>query len=662
MPIVSTSQLAPEPLFQAFGTNGQFLAGGLLYTYAAGTSTPVATYPSANTVTPNTNPIVLNALGQAPLWLTPGQAYKFLLTDQYGNTLPGYPVDNITSPSSSGAGNLLPSASNTYSLGSSTLSWSQLYLGPSGAPIFDIISGNVGYFAETAAETAALAVVAGSVVDFTYPPGYVDRYVANLTPGSGTIDCALGFNAAYQVALAIGCAVRYGATAPYQTLTTIRYTTSGGPNQNGVTTLCDGGGGASDKANLLIIAAFSNTPIFDCTGTQGLIFERVTIQTASGSTPNTAFLQARNSGGGGAGLARFINCSVIGSFTVCPVYNYGSENNLYEGCYFLNQATTPSTEVLTITANNIAGLVSQSVTIASGSQSTTQNVIEACELYNAAGTPTSYCVYLESAVFVSIKDSWMACFGATTGGGALIGINQANGPSNNLTIDNIMGEQNGAVIPTCGILAFNAPQTHVAWSVTNCLFPNTSLAISINGTLSSSYISNITEQPGTSHGLAANALTDCTINAQALPLAITTSTNNELIGFTDRWTISNRSHDSWTEMGTANRTFTPVYNAGFTFTGAQTSRPKCTYEGNMVYFSLLFAAATTVAWTAGASITGLLGVATDEFCATVYDATAGTVLGNCNIQGSVSTSTLTIPVAQGATGHSIIISGFYFVS
>lgn len=95
---MTTALLAPPPIFRAFDNNGNPLVGGLLYTYAAGTTTPQASYPSSSEATPNTNPIVLNFRGEAALWLDPTLSYKLLLTDSLGNTIPGYPVDNIAGP------------------------------------------------------------------------------------------------------------------------------------------------------------------------------------------------------------------------------------------------------------------------------------------------------------------------------------------------------------------------------------------------------------------------------------------------------------------------------------------------------------------------------------------------------------------------------------
>lgn len=88
-----TAQLAPQPVFQAFGPDGKFLVGGQLFTYAAGTTTPQATYIDWTQTTPNTNPVILNAWGQANVWLVPTQTYKFVLQDAKGNPL--WTVDHI---------------------------------------------------------------------------------------------------------------------------------------------------------------------------------------------------------------------------------------------------------------------------------------------------------------------------------------------------------------------------------------------------------------------------------------------------------------------------------------------------------------------------------------------------------------------------------------
>jgi len=77
---------------QFFSNSGVPLAGGLLYTYSAGTTTPLATYTTAAGTTANSNPIVLNSAGRLDneVWLTSTLTYKFLLKDSDGVTIATY--------------------------------------------------------------------------------------------------------------------------------------------------------------------------------------------------------------------------------------------------------------------------------------------------------------------------------------------------------------------------------------------------------------------------------------------------------------------------------------------------------------------------------------------------------------------------------------------
>jgi hypothetical protein len=88
-----TLPLMPNPRQQFFGSDGKPLAGGKVYTYAAGTSTPKATYTDAAGTTPNANPIILNARGEATVFWN--GSYKVTLTDSSGATI--YTQDNIAS-------------------------------------------------------------------------------------------------------------------------------------------------------------------------------------------------------------------------------------------------------------------------------------------------------------------------------------------------------------------------------------------------------------------------------------------------------------------------------------------------------------------------------------------------------------------------------------
>lgn len=89
---MSTTSLAPTPKLQFFDANGAPLVGGLLYTYEAGSTTPLTTYTDSTGVSANTNPIVLDSRGEANVWL--GAAiYKFALYTSVGVLI--WTVDNI---------------------------------------------------------------------------------------------------------------------------------------------------------------------------------------------------------------------------------------------------------------------------------------------------------------------------------------------------------------------------------------------------------------------------------------------------------------------------------------------------------------------------------------------------------------------------------------
>jgi hypothetical protein len=83
--------------WQFFDNNGVPLTGGKLYTYEAGTTTPIATYTDSQGVFFHTNPIVLDAAGRVPsggeIWLVDGNFYKFVLETSTGVTIGTY--DNV---------------------------------------------------------------------------------------------------------------------------------------------------------------------------------------------------------------------------------------------------------------------------------------------------------------------------------------------------------------------------------------------------------------------------------------------------------------------------------------------------------------------------------------------------------------------------------------
>jgi hypothetical protein len=88
--------LSPIGNSQESDANGAPLSGGQIFSYVAGTTTPIATYTDSTGDTAQANPIVLNASGLPanPIWLPDGQAVKLVFKDADGVTL--RTVDDVT--------------------------------------------------------------------------------------------------------------------------------------------------------------------------------------------------------------------------------------------------------------------------------------------------------------------------------------------------------------------------------------------------------------------------------------------------------------------------------------------------------------------------------------------------------------------------------------
>jgi len=115
--------------WQFFDNSGVPLAGGLLYTYEAGTTTPAPTYTTAAGTIANTNPIVLDAAGRPPqeIWLSGTYQYKLVLKTSTGVLL--WTMDNLSGLPSAGsqddqvatAGQTAFTVGFTYTVGNNSL-------------------------------------------------------------------------------------------------------------------------------------------------------------------------------------------------------------------------------------------------------------------------------------------------------------------------------------------------------------------------------------------------------------------------------------------------------------------------------------------------------------------------------------------------------------
>jgi hypothetical protein len=99
MPTVNCSPLGPKPQIEL--SSGIPMVGGKLFTYVAGSvNTKTTTYTDSTGTVANTNPLILNSLGQpaTEIWIPAGVAVKHVLapsTDTDPPTSPVWSVDNL---------------------------------------------------------------------------------------------------------------------------------------------------------------------------------------------------------------------------------------------------------------------------------------------------------------------------------------------------------------------------------------------------------------------------------------------------------------------------------------------------------------------------------------------------------------------------------------
>lgn len=116
MPVVTLSIFAGVGA-QLFDNNGNPLSGGKLYTYEAGTTTPLVSYTSSSGSTPHTNPIILDSAGRVPggeIWLDYAEPYKIVVKTSADALIGTY--DNI-----GGSFNATPVVVNLTGTGTQTV-------------------------------------------------------------------------------------------------------------------------------------------------------------------------------------------------------------------------------------------------------------------------------------------------------------------------------------------------------------------------------------------------------------------------------------------------------------------------------------------------------------------------------------------------------------
>jgi hypothetical protein len=175
---------------QFFDNNGNPLAGGKIYTYAAGTTTNQATYTTAAGVIAHSNPIILDAAGRVPsgeIWLTDGLQYKFVIKTSTDVLIGSY--DNIIGINSNFINFLTETEIQTATAGQTVFTLTTMDYQPGTNSLSVFVDGVNQYDGVTYAYTET----SSTVVTFTagLHVGALVKFTTAQTLSSGVTDASL---------------------------------------------------------------------------------------------------------------------------------------------------------------------------------------------------------------------------------------------------------------------------------------------------------------------------------------------------------------------------------------------------------------------------------------------------------------------------------------
>src|SRR6185369_2775066 len=196
-----TVYLVPGPFgagLQVFDQNGRSVTGALVYQYAAGTTSPVATFTTATGNVTAANPVVTSADGRMPyeLWQPVGQAIKIVVTDSLGNSLGG-PYDNLQGINDPAFSSLLTTTNTWRALQNiSSINASSIWVGNisvtsgsvSNLNVSNLTVSSVSRFLGAVNMTKGADITASNAIDIATPAGnFFDITGTNAIASLGTV-------------------------------------------------------------------------------------------------------------------------------------------------------------------------------------------------------------------------------------------------------------------------------------------------------------------------------------------------------------------------------------------------------------------------------------------------------------------------------------------
>lgn len=227
---------------------------------------------------------------------------------------------------------------------------------------------------------------------------YIDDYGQNTQPGITPMDAAV--QAAYDAAIAGGGGTVVAGPGPYLLTAPINCTSI--TKAVGVQFLSFAPARAQPHCGLMI--GHSGIGI-DCTGNGAIQFTDVSLTTAPGITAQIGILYAPTARN--MPFGRLIRPSIVGSFSVAGIYNYGAELFYIDGGYCMNTCTGANARCAVFTVSNVYG-VDSSVPglIATGNHSMTVVDSVASSWVMINGASTADCIALDGVAGFNSYGDW----------------------------------------------------------------------------------------------------------------------------------------------------------------------------------------------------------------------------------------------------------------
>lgn len=284
--------LMPQGKQQYFTAGGIPLVGGKVYTYAAGTTTPLATYTTAAAGTPNTNPVILDSRGEASIFFSAAN-YKIVVKDSLDSTI--WTQDNLPGDAA---------ASVLASLAAST-----------GATLVGTLSPLSGAIARTLQK------------DLNIQPSVLlarfltDAQLADIAAGTLVYDIKAALDLAIAAAASIGGFVELPA-GQLKLSAMVQMSSSVGLKGQGQYI----GLSSTRQGVTSLWGAHTGSAVLSLKGCISCTLEDFSIEAGSGAVPKTGLLLGRSSAAS-AGFHKINRVAVYGHYSLAPIYSIASEDN-----------------------------------------------------------------------------------------------------------------------------------------------------------------------------------------------------------------------------------------------------------------------------------------------------------------------------------------------